>query len=79
MKQIYLSIIKQCTNNADEELGSTRSADGDVLRRAVRLMCYCLTVFPPSDEFAGHLAYWIRQEPIKSLGNGRSFLLSTVI
>ena len=34
----------------------------------MRLLCYCLTVFPPSKEFASHLAWWVRQEPIKSLG-----------
>ena len=38
------------------------------LKRACRLLCYCLTIFPPSESFAPHLAWWIRQEPMKSLG-----------
>ena len=40
----------------------------DGLKRACRLLCYCLTIFPPSESFAPHLAWWIRQEPMKSLG-----------
>ena len=34
----------------------------------MRLLCYCLTVFSPSKEFATHLAWWVRQEPVCTLG-----------
>jgi hypothetical protein len=65
--EIYYSIIKQCTANPATEPNATPSLGSDGLKRAARLLCYCLTIFPPSESFAPHLAYWVRQEPMASL------------
>ena len=66
--EAYLSIIKQCTNNPATFPDAKPSLASDCLKRAIRLLAYCLTVFPPTKEFAPYLAWWCRQEPCKSLG-----------
>lgn len=67
--EFYLAIVKQCTDNPASVAGpKPNPLTDDCLERAVRLLAYCLTVFPPSAELAPFLAAWVRQEPIKSLG-----------
>ena len=66
--EIYLSIIKQCNNNPATMPDAKPSCGSDGIKMAVRLLCYCLTCFPPSKEFAPHLAWWIRQDTIQALG-----------
>ena len=67
--EFYVSIVKQCTENPAATPGDKPNPLTDnCLERAVRLLAFCLTIFPPSKQFAGYLANWIRMEPIRGLG-----------
>jgi hypothetical protein len=53
--EIYLYIIKQCTNNPAKKGSRPYHA-------AWELLAMCLTVFPPSKGFEMHLEHWIRSK-----------------
>ena len=63
--------MKQTLQNPAMEPGAKKSlasSHPNCLLRAVKLFAYLLTCFPPSNDFVPHCAYWVRQEPQKSLG-----------
>ena len=52
--EVYLYIIKQCSSNPAKR--GARPVEA-----AWELLALCLTVFPPSKGFEGHLECWIRK------------------
>jgi hypothetical protein len=61
--ECYVSIIKQCTNNPDDDPDTKPELKVDAVKQGLELLALCLTVFPPSEAFNDYLEYFLRTGP----------------
>ena len=74
--EVYLAIIKQCTDNP----GLNDPKHGDAIARAFELLALCLTTFPPSEAFQDYLESFVRRDEYKQYADkfNHPFLISRI-
>eukprot|EP00040_Diaphanoeca_grandis_P025752 m.143132 g.143132 ORF g.143132 m.143132 type:complete len:1427 (-) comp30293_c0_seq1:306-4586(-) len=60
--EVYIFIMKQCSNNAQEMAGQSKPGFPSHIARAMELMALCLCYFPPSSQFVEYLEAFVRGE-----------------
>ena len=66
--EIYIAIIKQCTDNGPDKAGAGKPGYTVHVQRAMELLALCLCHFPPSDQFENFLETFVRSRDATMYG-----------